>query len=642
MLNWRIGDAAAPMGAEPEFGAGVRSGMNDKVLTEAGPRPPASGGTRTPEERRPGGPAGRDDGVAGALARWVLQEFDAYYNESRGIPTLARQAFQDRDHGRSLALSRRRLSIYSESIHALGRKIAERYPDLAAVESHWRRVEAAYLPLIEGRYEADLAYAFINSVQRRIYQGEWQPVEYDFRETGRQRLGRERQICRRFPGGPTLASDTVIEILSIPGFSRPYQDKGEDAYLVAERVNAALRAGAEGPRTLQAVEMIDAGFYRNRGAYLVGRVVLDSGAVAPLVIALLNDENGIYVDAVLTSEADCHNIFSSTLANFHVPNPHYHELAAFLHGIMPKRPVGLHYSTIGFNHIGKVAVMNDLRAELARADERFELAVGFRGTVAIAFSAPSSRYTLKVIRDTPTKEYKWGAFAGIESVLDKYRRVHEINRTGSMLDNIIYYNLRLRSEWFDPALREELLENAGASVSSRDGALVFKHLIAQPKMIPLPNFLERADQADARTVVENLGHCIKNNAAANIFNKDLDGRNYGVSQHLKVYLFDYDALEPFTDIKIRTNSDRIDGEEEVPAWFFEDGVVFLPEEVEVGLRIRNRELVRHFRACHADLLTVGYWQALQDDLAGGKVPSISVYPDECRLVRQIDRLGTYY
>ena len=62
---------------------------------------------------------------------------------------------------------------------------------------------------------------------------------------------------------------------------------------------------------------------------------------------------------------------------------------------------------------------------------------------------------LKVIRDTPTDQYKWGTFEGVETVLDKYRRVHEINRTGSMLDNIIYYNVRLKNEWFDEALREE-------------------------------------------------------------------------------------------------------------------------------------------------------------------------------------------
>jgi len=582
------------------------------------------------------------DDAAGALARWVLREFDDYYNESRGIPGQAKHAFETRDPGESLALSRRRLSIYSESIHALGPRIVARHPHLAAIASNWSPIERAYLPLIAGRYEADLAYAYFNSVQRKVYQGEWQPVEYDFGAGGGVRPVTGVSIYREFAVGGLLRPETVEDILAVPAFARAYQDAAEDTYLIAERVNGSLRGAGPAQRSIESVQMIDAGFYRNRGAYLVGRMVLDGGELAPLVIALLNDENGIYVDAVLTGEADCHNIFSSTLANFHVTNPSYHELAAFLHSIMPNRSLGLHYSTIGFNHVGKVAVMNELRSELGQTGEDFQLAVGFPGTVAIAFSAPCSAYVLKVIRDRPTDQYKWGAFEGVEIVLDKYRQVHEINRTGSMLDNIIYYNLRLQADWFDAALREQLLRFAGGSVTERGASLVFKHLIVQPKMIPLPVYLDGAGDEDARTVVENLGHCIKNNAAANIFNKDLDGRNYGVSTHQKVYLFDYDALEPFTEVKIRTNQDRIDGEEDVPDWFFEDGVIFLPEEIEVGLRIRSRPLVRHFRDIHADLLTVAYWQTVQDDLLAGKVPSISVYPDECKLVRQIDRLGTYY
>ena len=330
------------------------------------------------------------------------------------------------------------------------------------------------------------------------------------------------------------------------------------------------------------------------------------------------------------------------MGNFHVTSPYYHELSAFLNSFMPNRPLGLHYSTIGFNHVGKVAVIDELKNELTAHNETFEAAVGFPGTVAIGFSAPSSAYTLKVIRDKPTSLYKWGEYAGLESVLDKYRRIHEINRTGSMLDNIIYYNLRLDRGWFDAPLLDELLNEAGGSVSAIGDFLVFKHLIVQPKMIPLPVFLEGASQGDAETAVVSLGHCIKNNAAANIYNKDLDGRNYGVSKFLKVYLFDYDALEVFTEVKIRTNRDRIDGEEDIPDWFFEDGVVFLPEEAEMGLRIQDRALSRHFRDIHGDLLTTEYWEAVQRDLLDGLVPSITVYPDERRILRQVSRLGTYY
>jgi isocitrate dehydrogenase kinase/phosphatase len=575
-------------------------------------------------------------------AHWILREFDRYYVESRCIPELAKEAFERRDPGHSLTLSKRRLSIYSESVHALGPRVAAAFPVLARSEPLWRKVEAAYLPRIAGRYEADLAFAYIHSVRRRIYHDEWKPVEYAFGAAAAPADDSPAKVFRSFPGGARVSPETVVEILGIPGFARPYRDIAEDAFLVAERVNETLGADGRDPGAIQAIEMIDAGFYRNRGVYIVGRIVLREGAPAPFVIALLNDEAGIYADAVLTTEADAHNIFSSTLANFHATDTRYHELSAFLHSIMPNRPLGLHYSTIGFNHVGKVAVMNELRDELAASGQVFETAVGAQGTVAIAFSAPSSAYTLKVIRDEPTAQYKWGAFGGVASVLDKYRRVHEINRTGSMLDNIIYYNLRLDRDWFDPALLDELLGQARGTVSLIGGSVVLKHLIVQPKMIPLPVFLETAGVEEAGRAIVSLGHCIKNNAAANVFNKDLDGRNYGVSRFLRVFLFDYDALEPFTEVKIRTNMDRIEGEEDVPEWFFEDGVVFLPEEAVAGLRISDRELIRRFREAHGDLLTIGYWDRIQRDLREGKVPSISTYPDDRRLVREIDRLGAYH
>jgi isocitrate dehydrogenase kinase/phosphatase len=300
---------------------------------------------------------------------------------------------------------------------------------------------------------------------------------------------------------------------------------------------------------------------------------------------------------------------------------------------MPKRPLGLHYSTIGFNHVGKVAVMSELQDELARTNEVLETAIGFRGTVAIGFSAPTSAYNLKVIRDKPTVGYKWGEFEGIDSVLKKYGRVHEINRTGSMLDNIIYYNLKLDEAWFDPTLLEELLREASKSVSLQGDAVVFKYLIVQRRMTPLPVFLETASPTDAEIAIVNLGYCIKNNAAANIFNKDLDARNYGVSRMLKVFLYDYDALEPFTDVKIRTNQDVVYGEEDAPDWYFEDGVVFLPEEIEAGLIIPNRSLVELFHEVHGDLLTTEYWQRIQNDLRAGRVPSLRVYPESRKLVR---------
>ena len=577
--------------------------------------------------------AGSLDDRLDFAARWILAEFDAYYVESRNIPTLAKAAFERRDPARSLELSLRRLSVYSVSVHSLARRLREALPSITDDETFWTRLETHYLTLIEGRYESDLAFAYVHSARRMVYEGMWKPVEYAFLHHPEPASERSAAVRIDFPiaHGADLAA-LVDRILDVPHFERGWRDRDGDTRRVAERIESILSGDARRPTRIQ---MTDAGFFRNRGAYVVGRIVFDDGSATPLILALLNHEAGVYVQAVLVGEADAHNLFSSTLANFHVTNNHYHELAAFLHTVMPTRRLGLHYSTIGFNHVGKVAVMNELREELATRREVFTTAVGFRGSVAIGFAAPSSDYNLKVIRDVPTDQYKWGEFPGIGAVLDKYRRVHEIDRTGSMLDNIIYYNLELDPAWFEPDLLAELLRDAAESVSLRGETVIMKHLIVQRRVRPLPVFLRDAAPEAAREVIVNLGHCIKNNAAANVFNKDLDARNYGVSRFHKVYLFDYDALEPLTRVKVRSNAGRFEGEDDVPDWFYEDGVVFLPEEIETGFRLRDRALRRLFRDVHGDLMTTGYWECLQDDLERGQVPGIRLYPEQ----RKLDHAG---
>ena len=573
--------------------------------------------------------AGSIEERSGLAARWILAEFDAYYVESRSIPNLAKSAFEQRDPAMSLDLSLRRLSVYSVSAHALARRLRAALPEVAEDETFWTRLEARYLALIEGRYESDLAFAYIHSARRMVYQGMWKPVEYMFLHHREPASERSAAVRIDFPIAPGADLAVLVDrVLAVPRFERRWRDRAGDVRRVTERLQSIFSGGARRPVEIQ---MTGAGFFRNRGAYIVGRIVFDDSSASPLILALLNHDAGIYVQAVLAGEADAHNLFSSTLANFHVTNSHYHELAAFLHTVMPTRRLGLHYSTIGFNHVGKVAVMHELREELATHREVFITAVGFRGSVAIGFAAPSSDYNLKVIRDVPTDQYKWGEFPGIGAVLDKYRRVHEIDRTGSMLDNIIYYNLELDSAWFEADLLAELLRDAGESVSLRDDAVILKHLIVQRRVLPLPVFLQDATPEEAREVIVNLGHCIKNNAAANVFNKDLDARNYGVSRFQKVYLFDYDALEPLTRVKVRSNAGRFDGEDDVPDWFYEDGVIFLPEEIESGFRIHDRGMRRLFRDVHGDLLTTGYWERLQHDLDRGQVPSIRLYPEQRKL-----------
>ncbi|MGH9641288.1 MAG: isocitrate dehydrogenase kinase/phosphatase AceK regulatory subunit [Terriglobales bacterium] len=561
-------------------------------------------------------------------AAWITEAFDRFYDEFLRLTWLAKAAFENRDAPASVAHAKRRLRLYNATVQELAHDMRAVFPALATSESLWLQIEAAFRPEVSARYEADLVVAYLHSARRRLYEGDWGPVEYAFAEhrSAPQSLA---AVYETFACSWPVDHRVVQRILGIAELSVPFGEAAGDAARITRRLNDVLAAKAGAG--LYAIEMIRAGFFRNRGAYLVGRLVLKGNEYRPFVIALLNEPDGVRAEALLHTTPHTHNLFSSTEAPFQVTNRHYHELSDFLHSIMPRRPLGLHYSTIGFHHVSRVAVINEVRRALDRHHELLDIAPGWPGTVAIGFTSPRSAYLLKVIRDRPTAGYKWDSFQGVEAVMDKYRRVHEINRTGSMLDNILYYNLKLNRAWFKPELRAELLSAASNAVQEQGEALVFKYLVLQRKLTPLNVFLAAAPEDRASRAIVNLGYCIRNNAAANVFNKDFDIRNYGVNRYLKVYLYDYDAVELLTDVKVRTNVDRDDGDEEVPRWFFEDGVVFLPEEIEAGLRVDDRLLRRAFRAAHGELLTVDYWERLQQALRAGEVPGIHTFPESCHL-----------
>ena len=568
--------------------------------------------------------AGSEVAAAEGMAALIVAIFQDYYRRSRKIPWLAKKAFEKRDWRKAVDLSQERIAIYAIAVakttSILRLAIQER-----RTSGFWPAVEEHYDELSADLYEADLARAFLDSVHRAVFEDAWTPSGDE--GTGGRPATAERDFIQRLDAGGAMTPALVAKLLLAPSLDAAFRDLEKDCADVAARINDEL--GLSDDNQLLRIEVATAGFYRNRGVYVVGQLhrQIDGKAVpSPLALALLHGEDGVYVDAVILRETTLRHVFSSTLANFHVTITAYHELVDFLHGLMPTRPRGMHYSTVGYNHVGKGAVMAQILGPEHDAEELLDHAPGPRGSVAIGFTSPNRQYVLKVIRDRPTASYKWDRFDGVESVLEKYRRVHELNRAGAMLDNIIYGNVPLPRALFDDGLLDDLMTEAESAVSFHRDQVFFRHLIIQRKLVPVPLYLERCPPEAAEMVVIRLGQCIRNNAATNVFNKDLDGRNYGVTSLRFVNLFDYDAIEPLTDVKVHTNADREEGEEDIPDWFFEDGTIFLPEELELHLRLKDQALRRLFREAHGELFTADYWWRMQARLKDGAVPRVRTYP----------------
>jgi len=563
-------------------------------------------------------------------AEVILCVFDEFYCQLCEYPYRAKRAFETMDPQASNRISSERLGLYSRFIAEHGPRLVAAFPDLADRLDVWDTLDRLFVAMIVDRYEADTAFSFAHSLRRNICHELWRPVAYSFPPPSKLRALSMAHAHIRFPVHGRIGVDLLCEALRVPKFSVRFRNLRGDAERILDRLREILPPDASGAAPY-ALDVVDAGFYRDRSAFLVGRWVFAGDRHMPFVVAFLNGPDGIRVDAVLHKVSDIHDLFSSTLANFHVTTRLYYQTCVFLYSLMPLRPLGHHYSTIGFNHVGKVVILNEVIEQMRVSGQRFQRSPGAPGTVALGFTFDACSYHLKVVRDAPTASYKWGAFPGVAAVIDKYRVVHEINRAGSMLDNVMYFNLRLDRELFDPALLDEICRQAPGSVHLAETGVFLRSLIVQLKIVPLPVYLETSSEDETRAVIVSLGNCIRNNAATNIFNKDFDCRNYGVGRYGRVFLFDYDAVEKLTDVKIRTNTDLEPGEEGIPTWFFEDGVVFLPEELEYGMQFKNDFARRCFRQVNRDLMTLEYWTRVQAMLKAGELPDLRVYPESAKL-----------
>ena len=323
----------------------------------------------------------------------------------------------------------------------------------------------------------------------------------------------------------------------------------------APRSSTRRSREAWGRSRFDSLEMLRPVFFRSKGAYLIGRV-RRGDRTRPLVIALLNRDGRVTVDAVLADEDEASIVFSFTRSYFHVECPRPAALVAFLKALMPKKPVGELYTALGFNKHGKTELYRDLLRHLASSDDRFVEAPGAAGMVMLVFTLPSYDVVFKVIRDSfaPPKT------TARQDVLDKYRLVFHHTRAGRLADVQEFEHLSF------PVARFDLGSSSGSSpaprktVERRGSEVVLHHLFTERRLTPLDIFLRDAAAETARAAAVDFGEAIRDLAKSNIFPGDLLPKNFGLTRHGRVVFYDYDEICFLTDVNFRELPAGVDEE----------------------------------------------------------------------------------
>ncbi|HYF65239.1 MAG TPA: bifunctional isocitrate dehydrogenase kinase/phosphatase, partial [Herpetosiphonaceae bacterium] len=386
-------------------------------------------------------------------------------------------------------------------------------------------------------------------------------------------------------------------------------------------------AAAGGWKNRGGAEMVGAVFYRNKGAYLIGRIP-GEGGVIPLALALLNGPGGIRVDAALLAEQEVSILFSFTRSYFHVDCDRPYDLVRFLQTIMPRKRITALYTSIGNHKHGKTEWYRDLLRHLRASDDRFEIARGERGMVMAVWTLPSYDVVFKVIKDhfDPPKS------STRQIVMDKYHLVFKHDRAGRLVDAQEYEHLKFERSRFEPALLAELERVAPSTVRVEDDHVIIRHVYVERRVTPLNLYIREADPAAVEAAVVDFGAAIKDLTASNIFPGDILLKNFGVTRHGRVVFYDYDELCLLTDCQFKALPEPTSYDEELAAepWFAVGEYDVFPEEFRYFMSFPQpyRDIfLRH----HADIFELGFWRGMQDRMQAGEVVDILPYEERRRL-----------
>jgi len=493
----------------------------------------------------------------------------------------------------------------------------------------WTGMKEAFVARIQGWADMELAETFFNSLSRRVFTTVGVDVNVEFVASETEELPEARApIFREYLAcaGDCPVSGVFRRVLQDQPFEAGYEDLERDASRLAisfEKQMTARFGGAAHER----LEVLKPVFFRNKGAYLVGRVVRE-GRPFPLVVSLLNPRGRVAVDALLLEPDEASIVFSFTRSYFHVEVDRTGELIAFLRSILPQKPTAELYLAIGYNKHGKTVLYRDIVEHLARTSDRFATALGDRGMVMIVFALPSLDFVFKVIRDrfAPPKNVTR------QEVKQKYALVFRHDRAGRLVDAQEFEHLVFDRARFEADILEELLEEAGETCRV-DGERVFiRHLYAERRVSPLNLFIREKDEGTAREALLDYGQALRDLAATNTFPGDLLLKNFGVTRSGRVIFYDYDELCLVTDCNFRDIPRPRDDEDEwasEPTYYVGENDVF-PEEFVRFLGLPE-QLRGAFEAAHAEILTADFWRRMQAKHRAGEIVDIFPYRDGQRL-----------
>jgi isocitrate dehydrogenase kinase/phosphatase len=573
---------------------------------------------------------------ASAAAALLVDAFADYNARFADITRRARRRFERRDwHGSSMD-ARQRIDLYDICIRETQGRLDGLLDDRVRSRPLWAAMRQAFEQQIVGLTDREFYKTWFNSLSRRHFNTRGIASEIEFVALQREpdSEGSDAAPHRHYDVQGDLPS-ACAQLLADAGFA--YADPSGCAAGLARALQARMRAA--GLPTVEVIDLLETVFYRDRRAYLVGRLRVGHRR-HPLVIALTHADDGVRVDALLTVREHISILFGYARSYFHADIGNVGAVVAFVRALLPHKPLEELYAVLGRAKQGKTERYRRVFSHLAiHPEERLVHADGKRGMVMAVFTLRDLPVVFKLIRD----RFAWPKDMVRKQVEEKYRLVFHHDRVGRLIDAQEFGQLRFPLRQFDEKLLDELLEECAESVRVDGDELVIGHCYVEHRMRPMDLYVREAEPAEALRAMCDYGQAIKDLAGSNIFPGDLLLKNFGISRNGRAVFYDYDELCTLGECHFRALPKQHEDDEMQP---LQDAVYAAPDDVFPELFVNFLGVPKTLRdaliEAHGEIFDPAWWSRLQDRLRAGDYVDVPPYPPEACLARAVAPADSQY
>ena len=329
-----------------------------------------------------------DSPLAYDIAKAMMDGFNRHYQLFRTESSRAKHRFETADwHGQQRA-QRERIEFYDLRVREASTRLEREFKAGEQTMDVWQQIKLHYIGLLVNHQQPELAETFFNSVTTKILHRSYFQNDFIFVRpaVSTEYIENEEPTAeptyRAYYPSPETLLNNVIKLVQDFDLRLAFDDLPRDAAYVVEALQKRL--GDVKLRANFQIQVLSGLFYRNKGAYVVGKIINGFSEV-PFALPLLHnqpapsrpkqavspsgaDTEGIkgsstpgklVIDAALFGEDDLLILFSFARAYFMVDMGIPSAYVQFLRSMMPRMPRAEIYNALGLAKQGKTLFYRD-------------------------------------------------------------------------------------------------------------------------------------------------------------------------------------------------------------------------------------------------------------------------------------------